>query len=123
MSFQNFKKHSYCKGGRHKSATKNIYGVILELESCNRKKSITVPGNTIQAELLGDISKNLRKKDIIDHKKVAKNVIKNAGRALDITANIATATASENLEAALSTLPKSINIFNKGKGLYVGKFV
>ena len=26
MSFQKFKSYSYCVGGRHRSATKNIYG-------------------------------------------------------------------------------------------------
>ena len=28
MSFQKFKSESYCVGGRHKSATKNIVGDI-----------------------------------------------------------------------------------------------
>ena len=28
MSFNKFENNSYCVGGRHKSATKNIYGDI-----------------------------------------------------------------------------------------------
>ena len=35
---------------------------------------------------------------------MAKNVLKNPGRALDVTANSATAAASRNPTAALSTL-------------------
>ena len=46
MSFQKFETNSYCVGGRHKSATKNIYGDITSIGSkvligycsiCNRK--------------------------------------------------------------------------------------
>jgi len=48
MSFQKFEKDSYCVGGRHRSATKNIYGSInskgskiligyCSISSCNRK--------------------------------------------------------------------------------------
>ena len=51
MSFQKIKKNSYCVGGRHRSATKNIYGditskvseILIDISSyCNRKKSMTV---------------------------------------------------------------------------------
>ena len=52
MSFQKFKSESYCVGGRHKSATKNIVGDITinkksgkevkllvgKCAICNRKK-------------------------------------------------------------------------------------
>ena len=49
MSFQNFKSDSYCFGGRHRSATKNVYVDITSKGSkvlighcsvCNRKKSM-----------------------------------------------------------------------------------
>ena len=73
MSFQKFKKDSYCVGGRHRSATKNIVGDITitkktgkevkilvgKSEICNRKKTIIVSDNVIQAEGLGDFFKNL----------------------------------------------------------------
>ena len=53
MSFQKFKSESYCVGGRHKSATKNLVGDITIIEKsgkevkllvgkcaiCNRKKN------------------------------------------------------------------------------------
>ena len=54
---------------------------------------------------------------------MAKNVLNNPGRTLDITAKIATAAASRNSNQALSTLPELITFYNTGKGLYLGKFV
>ena len=56
MSCQKFKNGSYCVGGRHRSAIKNIYGDVTSEASkvqdgfcsiCNRKKSMTVSDNTI----------------------------------------------------------------------------
>ena len=72
MTFNNFETNSYCVGGRHISASKNIYGGITSKGNkvligycsiCNRKKSMTVSDKTIKAEGLGDIFKNLGKKD------------------------------------------------------------
>ena len=54
---------------------------------------------------------------------MATNVIKNPGRGLDITANIATAAASKNPKNVMSTLPELITFNNTGKGPYLGKFV
>ena len=54
---------------------------------------------------------------------MAKNVLSNPGRALDLTAKIATAAASRNSKQALSTLPELITFCNTGKGLHLGKFV
>ena len=53
---------------------------------CNRKKTMIVSDNVIQAEGLGDFFKNLGKKGINVSKKMAKNVLSNPGRALDLTA-------------------------------------
>ena len=62
MVFNKFEKDSYCVGGRHPSATKNIYGDITSKGSkvligycsnCKRKKSMTVSDNTIVPEGLG----------------------------------------------------------------------
>ena len=108
MSFQNFKTNSYCLGQRRYSGTKNITGEIVYNKKtgkeikllvgkcviCDRKKSMIVSDNTIRAEGLGDFFKNLGKKGHNVSKKMAKNVLKNPSRALDITANIATAAAS-----------------------------
>ena len=62
---------------------------------CNRKKSMIVSDNTIQAEGLGEFFKNLGKKGLKVSKKTAKNVLCNPGRASDLTAKIITAAASK----------------------------
>ena len=137
MNSQKFATNSYCVGGKHRSGTKNITGEITvnkktskqikllvgKCSICNRKKSMIVSDNVIQAEGLGDFFKNLGKKGLNVSKKMAKNVLSNPGRALDLTAKIATAAASRNSKQALSTLPELITFYNTGKGLYLGKFV
>ena len=137
MSFNKFKTGGYCVGGRHKSGTKNIVGEITinkktgrevkllvgKCVICNRKKTMIVSDNVIQAEGLGDFFKNLGKISAKAGKKLAKNVLSNPGRALDLTAKIATAAATKSPKAALSTLPEVINFYHTGKGIYLGKFV
>ena len=137
MNSQKFKSDSYCVGGKHRSSTKKITGEITfnkkagkEIKLlvgkcfiCDRKKSMIVIDNTIQAEVLGDFFKNLGKKGLNVSKKMAKNVLSNPGRALGLTAKIATSAASRNSKQALSTLPELITFYNTGKGLYIGKFV
>ena len=54
---------------------------------------------------------------------MARNVLSNPGRALDLTAKIATSAVSKNNREALSTLPDLITFYNTGKGLYLGDFV
>ena len=137
MSFNKFKTDGYCVGGRHKSGTENIVGEItinkktgkevkLLVGKCvifDRKKTMIVSDNVIQAEGLGSFFKNLGEISAKAGKKLAKNVLSNPGRALDLTAKIATAAASKNSKQALSTLPELITFYNTGKGLYLGKFV
>ena len=82
-----------------------------------------VSDKTFQAEGLADFFKNLGKKGLNVSKKLAKNVLSNPGRALDITAKIATAAVSRNSKQALSTLPELITYYNTGEGLHLGKFV
>ena len=84
---------------------------------------MTVCDNTIHAEGLGDFFKSLGKKRLDVSKKMTKNALSNPGRALDLTAKIATAAASKNSKQALSTLPELIAFYNTGKVLYLGKFV
>ena len=84
---------------------------------------MTVSDNTIKAEGLGSFFENLGKSSSKAGKKLAKNVLSNPGRALDSTAKIATAAATKNPNAALSTLPEVINFYHTGRGLYVGKFI
>ena len=89
------------------------------------KESVTVSDITIQAEGLGDFFKTIGKKGLNVSKKMAKNILSNPGRALDLTAKIATAATSRNSKQALSTLPELTTIYNTntGKGLYFSKFV
>ena len=65
---------------------------------------MTVSDNTIQVETLGSIFKNLRRISAKAGKKSASDILKNPGRALEITSNIATATATKSPKAALSSL-------------------
>ena len=137
MSSKKFETDSYCVGGRHKSGTKNIVGEIRNNKKtgkevkllvgkcmiCDRKKSMIVSDSVIQAEGLGSFFKNLGKVSAKAGKKLAKNVLKNPGKALEIGANIATAAATKSPKAALSALPEVINFYHTGKGLYLGKFV
>ena len=136
MSFHKFKSESYCVGGRHKSATKNIVGDItinkksgkevkLLVRKCvigDRKKTMIVSDNVIQAEGLGDFFKKLEKVSGKAAKKLATNALKNPARFLEIGANVASATASRNPKAALSALPEVINFYHTGKGLYLPRF-
>ena len=133
MNSQKFATDSYCVGGRHRSGTKDIAGEITVNKKngkdtkllvgkcviCNRKKSMIVSDNVIQAEGLGDFFKNLGKICAKTGKKLAKNVISNPGRALDLTAKLATAAATKSPKAALSTLPEVNNFYHTGKGLYL----
>ena len=137
MTFQKFTTSSYCFGGKHYSGTKNITGEVTVNKKtggeikllvgksmvCNKRKAMIVSDNTIQTERLGDFFKNLGKKGLNVTKKMAKNVLKNPSRALDITANIATAAASGNPKNVMSLLPELITFYNTGKGLYLRKFV
>ena len=131
MHSQKFATDSYCVGGRHRSGTKDITGGITVNKKtgkdtkllvgkcmvCSRKKSMIVSDNTIKAEGLGSFFKNLGKISSKAGKKLATNVLKNPGRALEIGANIATAAATKSPKAALSTLPEVINFYHTGKGL------
>ena len=137
MNSQNFKTNSHCVGGKHRSGTKNVTGEIIfnkktvkeikllvgKCVICDRKKSMIVTDNTIQAEGLGDFYKNLGKVSSKAVKKLARNALKNPSRFLEIGANVATSIASKNPKTALSALPEVINFYHKGKGLYLGKFV
>ena len=54
---------------------------------------------------------------------MAKNVLGNLGRALNLTAKMATVAISRNSKQALPTLPVLITFYNTGKDLTLGKFV
>ena len=128
MTFKKFENDSNCVGGRHRSATKNIYGSITSKGSkvlvgycsiCNRKKSMTVSDNTIKAEGLGSFFKNLGKISAEASKKLSTNPLKNPARLLEIGTNVATAAVSKNPTA----LPEVINFYHTGRGLDLSKYV
>ena len=90
MTFQKFESNSYCVGGGQYSGTKNISGEITlnkktggeikllvgKCMVCNKRKTIIVSDNTIQAEGLGDFFKNLGKTGLNASKKMAKKYSK-----------------------------------------------
>ena len=73
MGPHKIKINSYCVGGKYRSSKKTIVGeislykktdrenklLVRQCSLCNRKKSMTVRKNTIEAEVLGDFLKNL----------------------------------------------------------------
>ena len=123
MSFQKFKGDSYRVGRRHRSSTVKTYGNVTSKGSkvligccstCSERKSTTVSDYTIQTENLGDFFKNIGKKGFNVSQKMARNVIKNPGGAVDITAKIATAAASRNPKNEMSTLSELKTFYYTG---------
>ena len=95
---------------------------ISHCSICIRKKSMTISDNMLAGEGLGELFKYLGKRSVKVARKLAKSVLKNRTRALDNTANIATAPASKNPQNVLSTLPELMSFYNTGEALYLGKF-
>ena len=89
---------------------------------CNRKKTLTVSDNTILAEGLEEFFNVLGKKGLNYSKKMAKNVLKPHGRALETEANVGTAFAFQSPTPALSSLLEVINFYHTGTGFYLGNF-
>ena len=82
---------------------------------------MTVSDKTIKTEGLGSFFGNLGRISAKAGKKLATNALKNPGRFLEIGANVATAAASRNPKAALSTLPKVIDFYHTDKGFTLEK--
>ena len=106
----------------NKKTGKEVKLLVGKCVICDRKKTMIVSDNVIQAEGLGDFFKNLGKVSSRAAKKLATNALKNPARFLEIGANVAAATASRNPKAALSALPEVINFYHTGKGLYLPRF-
>ena len=64
-----------------------------------------VSDNTIQSEVLICFFRKLRRLSAKPGEKLAANVLKNPGRALEIIPNIATAASTKKPKAASSSLP------------------
>ena len=84
---------------------------------------MTVSDKAKVVEGLGDFFKKIAKKGLNPSQKMVKFLLKNPGSALGITANGASAVASRNTKAVLSTLPELINFYHAGKGLHLRKYV
>ena len=84
---------------------------------------MTVSDNTIETEGFVDFFKSLGRKGPNLSKKMAKDVLKNPGRALEMGLNVGSAFASRSPEAAFSSLLDVINCYHTGKRIYLGKFV
>ena len=137
MNSQIFKTNSYCVGHKGYSGTKEIAGektfnkktgeeikfLVGKCVICDRRKSMIVSDNTIEAENLSSFLKILGKVSARTGRRLATNVLKNPEQALDIGAKVATAAASRNPKAALSSFPEVMNFYHTGKGHYLGKFV
>ena len=81
---------------------------------------MTVSHTTIIAEVLSDSFKNLGKKRVYFFKKDGKNVLKDPERTVDITTKVASAVASRNPKAALSTLTEVIKFYHTEKSFALG---
>ena len=116
MSCQKFKSDPHCVGRRHRSATIKIYGditsklLISYCPICDWKKLMTVFDYTIQAKGLGSFFGSLGRISAKVGEKLATNVSRNQGGAMEKTSNIATAAATKIPKAALSKLATFSNL-------------
>ena len=84
-----------------------------------KKISLIVSDQTIQAEGIGDFFRGVGKAA----KSVGKKILNNPGRALELAANIGTAAASKNPRMIAATAPDIITFVHQVKGPYLGKFI
>ena len=101
-SFNKFKTHSHCVGGRHYGGTNNKKGVISAKGTkmlkgncikCKKKKSMTLSDATIEAEKLKDFFKRVGRATVNFGKKVVNNPV----RALEIASKIGSAPATRKI--------------------------
>ena len=92
---------------------------------CRRKKSMSVPDATIEAEGLKDLFKCVGKATVNFGKKVANNPL----RALEIASKMGSADACRNPQAFLASIPdlielattdEGIRVVQKNRGIYLG---
>ena len=112
MSFQKFKTFSFCVGQKHYSGTRNLVGEITFKKTgkeikllvgksviCDRKKSMIVSDKFIQAEGLGSFIKKLGRISFKLGKKLATNMLKKPGRALELRRLLQTLLTQPQLKA------------------------
>ena len=84
---------------------------------------MAVSDDNRKAEGLGHPFKNIGRASAKACKKIAENVNKNLGRALEKGAQIGRAAVFKKPEAALSTIPDARSFYQTGNGLERGKLV
>ena len=77
---------------------------------------------TTKAEGLGNLLKNLGKASAKAGEKVATNVMKNPGRALEVAVAKIGSAAVSRIPKALSTIPDVVNSFHTDKEKYLENF-
>ena len=131
MSCQNSRTNSFCAGGRHRYTTSNVRGDSFSRGSkvinrfcsiCNSENFMTDSDNTTTAEGLGDCLKSVCTKWLNASKKMARIVLKNPRRALEVGANVGTAFAPVSPTAALSSFCRGDKFYQTGEGFKLGKF-
>ena len=95
---------------------------MTNVQYVGEKKSMTVSDNSIVVRGSGDFFKNLGKKGLLISKKMARNVLKNPGRALETGANVGSEFGSRSPKAALTSLPEVINFDPTGKNFNLLSF-
>ena len=120
MIYQKFETNSYCVVGAHQSATISVEsdvtktGQKLLIGKCvhrNWKKSLLFSDNTIAAVELSSCEKK-GKPSAKPGKKLATNLMKNPGRALEIGTKIASAAIGRNIKETVSTIPDVITFIS-----------
>ena len=130
-SDENFENNSPRPGGRHcsskisRESDKTKTGGELLICKCvkwNRKKSMFGYANTKQEQRLCKFLRNLRNASAKASKKVATNVLKNSGKALEIGPKISNSVVGKHPTAAWS-LFQDLNFDHTGIGLHLEEFV
>ena len=135
MSFRKFKSDSYCVGGGHKSGTKNIVGEITYNKKsgkeikllvgkcviCDKRKSMIVSDNVIQAEGLGDFFKSLGKKRIKCIKKDGKKRIKQPRTSLRLNSNNSNSSSFSKFQTGFINITRVDNVLQHRQRLVLGQ--
>ena len=123
MSCGKLKTNSFCVGLGLYSSTINIEGditgtgqkmLIVKCIKSNRKKSVTVNSNRIQAESLHDSLKNSGLTTTKTTKKPDAYVMESTSRALEIGAKTDRVTISRITKAVLNTVPEMKTVYING---------
>ena len=130
LSNKNDENTFCCVGVRHQSSTLSNEGE--RTETCrellfgkwvqsNRRQSMTVSGNSVALEVLGNFHKSLGRLSAWAGRKVAVIVLQNLGRALKIGWKTGSVRECKDLEAALPTIGDVIRVYHNMKVIWSRK--